>query len=865
MSELITAPDIVADVLANFIRITLLLGCVWLATHILSYSSAAIRSSIWTIGLISLLLLPLFSVIIPNQNISQLVGGESTPDVNQEMDESTLPVLVPPNAQRITDVSEPVQAEPLELATPIVEPEPWQGGVNIWLGLLFIWFTGVAGFSIYWVRDYQSAKCLIRKSRLNSDKRLQRILFELMALQGVDRKVSLVINDAIGTPFTIGIRRPVIVLPEIAIQWPDRQVEATLLHELAHIKRYDIAIQFMSYGVCTLYWLNPFVWLAARKIKVEQEKACDDFVLRAGMLPVEYAEHLLAVAKWSRSRENLVHGPHAIAMAQEPMLKRRMRSVLKDTVHRKPFTWRQKFCVAFCMSLLVIPLAAVTIESEEVSYTYLWYEAEQGEITGLMQIEKDKGSSESRYVVTQPTPRNSNDASAEATLTIQFEIPRRGEYIIWGRILAPSRKENSYYVSVDGKEKVIWDTQGPDREMTATVWAWDRIRHRYDVAEEGGDPVPFYFESGRHTLQIMGREAGTGIDKILITDNPVYRPRSKGKTSEMSDLDYIWVEPEKGEVDAPMQRDTDGTASNESFVWTPESNGNPDGKGTVLVRFEVKHADFYTIWGRVLAPSQSDNSFFVSVDGQEEILWDVWGPDKGNTAKAWWWVPMRDRIKPETDSLKLFLEPGIHALRVRSREAGTRLDRILVTNDDSFVPEGWGTAPDELMPVYLWMEAEDAVIRTPLTRGTDEGASNGGYIEVSGQHQSTSSPPGDGHASFYVSVPVDGTYLLWGRVLAPRSGDSFWLRIDGKRWVRWNGIQHGQGWHWEEVHDNIYNNRVLSIELQKGRHHLEIAYREKNTKLDGLLLTNDFNYVPAASLDEPVVQKRELLVSAFRD
>ena len=44
---------------------------------------------------------------------------------------------------------------------------------------------------------------------------------------------------------------------------------------------------------------------------------------------------------------------------------------------------------------------------------------------------------------------------------------------------------------------------------------------------------------------------------------------------------------------------------------------------------------------------------------------------------------------------------------------------ILVTNDKSFIPEGWGTFPKELMPVNLWMEAEDARIRPPLSIGLD--------------------------------------------------------------------------------------------------------------------------------------------------
>ena len=214
-------------------------------------------------------------------------------------------------------------------------------------------------------------------------------------------------------------------------------------------------------------------------------------------------------------------------------------------------------------------------------------------------------------------------------------------------------------------------------------------------------------------------------------------------------------------------------------------------KGEVHMRFYVEEAGDYVIWGRVLAPSTSDNSFYIRLDNGEELLWDVYGPDKDNTAQAWWWDHVRDREtsrKAGLDSLVFALNKGWHTLTLRSREAGTRIDRLLVTNDNSFIPEGWGTSPKELMPVNLWMEAEDAQIRSPLGIGQDSKASNGAYIEVTGQHQSTSQPPEDGHARFHVEVPVSGTYLLWGRVDAPARGDSFWLRINGQRWIRWNGI-----------------------------------------------------------------------------
>jgi len=53
----------------------------------------------------------------------------------------------------------------------------------------------------------------------------------------------------------------------------------SLLHELAHLKRHDIALNWLIAGAQALHWFNPLVWMAARQMLVERERACDDLVL----------------------------------------------------------------------------------------------------------------------------------------------------------------------------------------------------------------------------------------------------------------------------------------------------------------------------------------------------------------------------------------------------------------------------------------------------------------------------------------------------------------------------------------------------------------------------------------------------------
>ena len=848
-----------------FLRTSLVIGGTYLLIYLWRNSSASTRSRIWRLGLVGLYFFPVLYFLVPRL----YVGGSVSPlraDTIAEHAGRTLEA--PPNAQRIIPASNS-STSAITASTDSQENQLNQErSFPIHEGLAFIWVLGIGVLAIRWVNNERLIRGIVKNGDKIRSKSTNQLFEELVRNAGIKKQILLLESAQISNPITMGILRPVILLPSISESWSQEQLRAAFIHELAHVSRRDYFFQTCVHVICVIYWMNPLVWVAKARMKLEQERACDDVVLQS-MMSIEYAEHLLSIARWARFIEKkdqyLTHG--AIGMAQEPILKQRVRSILSENTPRTPPTcWKKRtsFLLVVC---LILPVAALKFESKDPGFTYVWHEAEEGALYGEMGVKRHEESSSFEYVEAL-TGEGEEDSSQGPSLSIRFYIDEAGKYVIWGRILAPTRRKNSFYVSVDRGEKVLWDTQGPDQEMTAKVWSWDRVRNRDVVAEEGGNPMAFYFDPGWHELRISGREKGTGLDRILITNNLIYRPRGKGNAAKESSLDYVWVEPENGRIVEPMQKGIDASASNESFVWTPEENGNADGEGVAYLRFHVNHDGEYIIWGRVLAPTANDNSFFVKLDNGKELLWDVYGPDKNRTAQAWWWDRVRDRATEDENpsgNLVFWMKKGWHTLALRSREAGTSMDRILITNDELFIPEGWGTSPKELEPIHLWMEAEDAQVRTPLTIGNDPEASNGGFIEVAGQHQSTSRPPEDGHAHFYVDIPVSGTYLLWGRVNAPASGDSFWLRVNGKRWIRWNGIQNGPGWHWEEVHDNEHNNRVLSIELQAGSHLIELAYREKNTKLDGLLLTNDLNYVPASTLQELVVQKREALVSAFRN
>jgi hypothetical protein len=149
--------------------------------------------------------------------------------------------------------------------------------------------------------------------------------------------------------------------------------------------------------------------------------------------------------------------------------------------------------------------------------------------------------------------------------------------------------------------------------------------------------------------------------------------------------------------------------------------------------------------------------------------------------------------------------------------------------------------------VYLWQEAEDGSVTAPLVVRDDARASNGRYLAVADGMNAKKTVAAGGHASLHFDLPVGGRFHIWGRVIAPSSGDdSFWVRLDGGPWLNWNDIAQGNSWHWDQVRNDAAVGPP-TFDLSAGPHTLTIAYREDGARLDRLLITDDLGFTPAGS------------------
>src|SRR5580658_3360267 len=117
---------------------------------------------------------------------------------------------------------------------------------------------------------------------------------------GLKRRPALLEGPAGSMPMTVGVLHPAIFLPRDAREWGAEQRRAVLLHELAHVRRGDSATHLLARVAVSFYWWNPLAWTAWSEFVKERERAADDLVLTAGAGPIEYAQHLLDIARAHR-------------------------------------------------------------------------------------------------------------------------------------------------------------------------------------------------------------------------------------------------------------------------------------------------------------------------------------------------------------------------------------------------------------------------------------------------------------------------------------------------------------------------------------------------------------------------------------
>ena len=131
---------------------------------------------------------------------------------------------------------------------------------------------------------------------------------QLAASLKISYRVGVAVCDRIAAPILVGVFRPMILLPAAALAgWDPQQLEMVLLHELAHVRRYDNLVNLLQRIVESLLFFQPMVWIVSGWVRREREHCCDELVVARTRQPHAYAEMLVTLA------ETILAKPHGAA------------------------------------------------------------------------------------------------------------------------------------------------------------------------------------------------------------------------------------------------------------------------------------------------------------------------------------------------------------------------------------------------------------------------------------------------------------------------------------------------------------------------------------------------------------------------
>lgn len=185
---------------------------------------------------------------------------------------------------------------------------------------------------------------------------------------GVMREVRLLLTDKVTVPMMLGAVKPVILLPIATINHLSMaQVEAILLHELAHISRHDYVLNLLQAVAEAVLFFNPFVWLVSGNIRKEREHCCDDLVVAASTNPMIYAT---ALAQLEENRINNNSLTLAATGNKNQLLNRIKRIMeMKHTTNNRPTS----------VAVLVAAVVAATLLMGMIAYTPTWAQEQKKE------------------------------------------------------------------------------------------------------------------------------------------------------------------------------------------------------------------------------------------------------------------------------------------------------------------------------------------------------------------------------------------------------------------------------------------------------------------------------------------------------
>jgi beta-lactamase regulating signal transducer with metallopeptidase domain/HEAT repeat protein len=331
-------------------KATLILVAALGITIAMQRGSAGARHLVWLSTLAIVLLVPAVTAWVPQLPVKIL-----PPVAQRSAAEAATPSVTPKTTEQRIDqnaTTAPVVTAPTSLVT---EDSGFFSNLSGFQIALMIWGAIALALAGWLTYGALAVRRIVRNAHPLDTNDWLTPLYEVADRLELDEPPRLLGSSEAKMPFACGFVKPTIVFPADCDTWSADRRRAVLLHELAHVKRHDLVGHTLGRITCAIYWFHPLVWTAAKQLRNESERACDDLALTCGARPSDYAEHLLDIVTSVRRDSTPAV---ALAMARRKEFEGRMLAILDPELrHSKP-SRRQSAALIGSLALIAIVVGA---------------------------------------------------------------------------------------------------------------------------------------------------------------------------------------------------------------------------------------------------------------------------------------------------------------------------------------------------------------------------------------------------------------------------------------------------------------------------------------------------------------------------
>jgi len=190
---------------------------------------------------------------------------------------------------------------------------------------LYLWLLGVLITLTVNLTGYARFLKYLNGSNISATNKEKEMLVSLLNGR---RNVRLARNRFLNTPMLIGIVRPHIIIPDI--NFNEIQLKNILLHEIVHLKRFDIGVKWLTMIASTIHWFNPLMYFIKKEINNCCELACDEGVIKnlSATEKQDYGDTLISVVAQHKYSTHILQ----VTMCEEKKgLKERLVAIMNHT------------------------------------------------------------------------------------------------------------------------------------------------------------------------------------------------------------------------------------------------------------------------------------------------------------------------------------------------------------------------------------------------------------------------------------------------------------------------------------------------------------------------------------------------------